>query len=54
VAPMPAPLPMPQVLAGFPPLAAVGGLTISLGGQTVIRTTAGSQTTSSGSETASV
>jgi hypothetical protein len=53
VAPMPAPLPAPRVLLGFPPLAMagsstvpkieVGGQTPSPGGQTTLRTEAGGQ-----------
>jgi hypothetical protein len=53
VAPMPAPLPAPRVLLGFPPLATagsstvpkieVGGQTPSPGSQTTLRTEAGGQ-----------
>jgi hypothetical protein len=49
VAPVPAPLPVPRVPQGFPPLVAAGGQTTRPGGQTMPGTEAGGQTMSPGS-----
>jgi hypothetical protein len=49
---MPAPLSVPRVPPGFPPLAADGGPTVSPGGPTALRTEAGGPTASPGGQTA--
>jgi hypothetical protein len=49
---MPAPLPVPNVLPGFPSLAIAGGQTARPGGPTVPRTEAGGQMASPGGQTA--
>jgi hypothetical protein len=48
---MHAPLPVPYVSPGFPPLAAAGGPTVSPGGQTALGIGAGGPTASPGSQT---
>jgi hypothetical protein len=51
-APMPAPLSVPHIPPGFPPLADAGGSTTSLGGPTAPGTGAGSPTASPDGQTA--
>jgi hypothetical protein len=49
---MPAPLPVPHIPPGFPPLATAGGQTTRPGGPTTLETEAGGHTSSPGSPTA--